>query len=123
MRLFTTTSCFSVLRKDDAIGDISIYGQESNSITRRLAVMNLALRGIEAEVGIEHTDTFRRDLHSDHHADDGLVAKVRKEVHAWQNKGDAGAPADQRPYNNHAAKRVLRFRARNASLNSDRICA
>ena len=29
------------------LGDISIYGQESNATTRRLAVMNLALRGIE----------------------------------------------------------------------------
>src|SRR5204863_2468660 len=30
------------------VGDISIYGQESNATTRRLALMNLALRGIEA---------------------------------------------------------------------------
>ena len=47
------------------VGDISIYGQESNSTTRRLAVMNLALRGIEADFGPEHADTFRRDLHPD----------------------------------------------------------
>ncbi len=51
------------------IGDISIYGQESNSTTRRLAVMNLALRGIEADFGPEHADTFRRDLHPDLRAD------------------------------------------------------
>jgi type I restriction enzyme M protein len=51
------------------IGDISIYGQESNSTTRRLAVMNLALRGIEADLGPEHADTFRRDLHPDLRAD------------------------------------------------------
>ena len=44
------------------LGDISIYGQESNATTRRLAVMNLALRGIEADFGPEHADTFRRDL-------------------------------------------------------------
>ncbi len=50
-------------------GDISIYGQESNSTTRRLAVMNLALRGIEADFGPEHADTFRRDLHPDLRAD------------------------------------------------------
>ena len=31
------------------LGDISIYGQEGNATTRRLAVMNLALRGIEAD--------------------------------------------------------------------------
>jgi type I restriction enzyme M protein len=51
------------------LGDISIYGQESNPTTRRLAVMNLALRGIEADFGIEQADTFRRDLHPDLRAD------------------------------------------------------
>ena len=51
------------------IGDIAIYGQESNPTTRRLAVMNLALRGIEADFGSEHADTFRRDLHKDLRAD------------------------------------------------------
>ncbi len=51
------------------VGDISIYGQESNATTRRLAVMNLAIRGIEADFGPEHADTFRRDLHPDLRAD------------------------------------------------------
>ncbi|MHB1233119.1 MAG: type I restriction-modification system subunit M [Burkholderiales bacterium] len=51
------------------LGDISIYGQESNPTTRRLAVMNLALRGIEADFGPEQADTFRRDLHPDLRAD------------------------------------------------------
>jgi len=51
------------------LGDISIYGQESNPTTRRLAVMNLALRGIEADFGPENADTFRRDLHPDLRAD------------------------------------------------------
>jgi type I restriction enzyme M protein len=51
------------------LGDISIYGQESNATTRRLAVMNLALRGIEADFGPGHADTFRRDLHPDLRAD------------------------------------------------------
>ena len=51
------------------IGDISIYGQESNSTTRRLAIMNLALRGIEADFGKEHSDTFRKDEHPDLKAD------------------------------------------------------
>jgi type I restriction enzyme M protein len=47
------------------LGDISIYGQESNATTRRLAMMNLAIRGIEADLGEEQADTFRRDLHPD----------------------------------------------------------
>jgi type I restriction enzyme M protein len=51
------------------LGDIAIYGQESNPTTRRLAVMNLALRGIEADFGPENADTFRRDLHPDLRAD------------------------------------------------------
>ncbi len=45
--------------------DISVYGQESNATTRRLAIMNLAIRGIEADFGPEHANTFRRDLHPD----------------------------------------------------------
>ncbi|MCR9291862.1 MAG: type I restriction-modification system subunit M [bacterium] len=49
--------------------DIAIYGQESNPTTRRLAMMNLAIRGIEGNLGPEHADTFRRDLHKDLKAD------------------------------------------------------
>jgi type I restriction enzyme M protein len=54
-----------VLEHGGRLGDISIYGQESNATTRRLAIMNLAIRGIEADFGPEHADTFRRDLHKD----------------------------------------------------------
>ncbi len=50
-------------------GDIAIYGQESNPTTRRLAMMNLAIRGIDGDLGKEHADTFRRDLHKDLKAD------------------------------------------------------
>jgi type I restriction enzyme M protein len=49
------------------IGDISIYGQESNYTTWRLAKMNLALRGIDAQIA--HGDTFHNDKHSDLKAD------------------------------------------------------
>ncbi|MDQ7827003.1 MAG: class I SAM-dependent DNA methyltransferase [Candidatus Eremiobacteraeota bacterium] len=51
------------------IGDISIYGQESNPTTWRLAKMNLAIRGIEGNLGAEHADSFHRDLHKDLKAD------------------------------------------------------
>jgi len=51
------------------VGDIAVYGQESNPTTRRLALMNLAIRGIEGDLGPEHADTFRRDLHKDLKAD------------------------------------------------------
>ncbi len=40
------------------LGDISIYGQETNPTTWRLAKMNLAIRGIEANLGPEHADTL-----------------------------------------------------------------
>ena len=58
-----------VVEHGGRIGDISIYGQESNATTRRLAIMNLAIRGIEADFGPEQADTFRRDLHPDLRAD------------------------------------------------------
>jgi type I restriction enzyme M protein len=51
------------------IGDISIYGQESNPTTWRLAKMNLAIRGIENNLGPENADSFHRDLHPDLKAD------------------------------------------------------
>jgi type I restriction enzyme M protein len=50
-----------------AIGDISIYGQESNYTTWRLAKMNLAIRGIDAQIA--HGDTFHADKHPDLKAD------------------------------------------------------
>jgi type I restriction enzyme M protein len=51
------------------IDDISIYGQESNHTTWRLAKMNLAIRGIAGNLGKEHADSFHRDLHPDLKAD------------------------------------------------------
>ncbi len=51
------------------IGDISIYGQESNHTTWRLAKMNLAIRSIDSNLGKEHADSFHRDLHPDLKAD------------------------------------------------------
>ena len=47
--------------------DISIYGQESNYTTWRMARMNLAIRGIEGR--IEHGDSFHNDRHPDLRAD------------------------------------------------------
>ncbi len=51
------------------IGNISVYGQESNETTWRLAKMNLAIRGIEANLGADHSDSFHRDQHKDLKAD------------------------------------------------------
>ena len=48
---------------------ISIFGQESNPTTWRLAHMNLAIRGIEANLGLQAADSFLRNLHPDLKAD------------------------------------------------------
>ncbi|MBT8467682.1 MAG: type I restriction-modification system subunit M [Deltaproteobacteria bacterium] len=50
-----------------AKADISIYGQESNYTTWRLAKMNLAIRGIDGQIA--HGDTFHNDRHPDLKAD------------------------------------------------------
>lgn len=47
------------------VDDISIYGQESNPTTWRLAAMNLAIRGFAADLGKEPDDTFARDQFPD----------------------------------------------------------
>ncbi len=47
------------------VDDISIYGQESNPTTWRLAAMNLAIRGFAADLGKEPADTFGRDQFPD----------------------------------------------------------
>lgn len=47
------------------LDDISIYGQESNPTTWRLAAMNLAIRGFSADLGKEPGDTFARDQFPD----------------------------------------------------------
>ena len=63
-----------------ARGDISIYGQESNYTTWRLAKMNLAIRGIEGRIA--HGDSF----HDDHHPDlkaDFILANPPFNVSDW----------------------------------------
>jgi type I restriction enzyme M protein len=45
------------------INDISIYGQDSNATTWKLCMMNLAIHGIEADLGRYNADTFFDDCH------------------------------------------------------------
>ncbi len=45
------------------IGDLSVYGEESNPTTWKLAKMNLAIRGIDNNLGSHQGDTFTNDLH------------------------------------------------------------
>ena len=50
-------------RHQGNIKDISVYGQDSNPTTWKMAQMNLAIRGIEADLGKFNADTFFDDQH------------------------------------------------------------
>ena len=54
-----------VRRHRGRINDLSIFGQESNPTTWKMAMMNLAIRGIDADLGPHNADTFFNDLHRD----------------------------------------------------------
>jgi type I restriction enzyme M protein len=51
------------------LGDIAVYGQESNPTTWKLCKMNLAIRGIDGNIGTHNADTFHNDLHKGLKAD------------------------------------------------------
>jgi len=65
------------------LGDISIYGQESNYTTWRLAKMNLAIRGIDGQIG--HGDSFHNDRHPDLRAD-YILANPPFNVSDWRGE-------------------------------------
>lgn len=46
-----------------SIDKVSVYGQESNADTWKMAKINMAIRGIDANLGAHHADTFYDDLH------------------------------------------------------------
>lgn len=50
-------------------GEIAVYGQESNADTWKMAKMNMAIRGIDADFGAYQADTFFNDLHKTLKAD------------------------------------------------------
>ena len=62
--------------------DISVFGQEQNPTTWRLAKMNLAIRGIEANLGPEWGDTFHDDKHPDLRAD-FILANPPFNISTW----------------------------------------
>jgi len=70
-----------------AKADISIYGQESNYTTWRLAKMNLAIRGIDGQIA--HGDTFHDDRHPDLKAD-FILANPPFNVSDWGGERLAG---------------------------------
>lgn len=73
------------------LGDVSIYGQESNPTTWRLAAMNLAIRGIDFNLGKEPADTFTRNQHPDLRAD-FILANPPFNISDWWHGSLEGDP-------------------------------
>lgn len=63
-------------------GAISVYGQEANSDTWKMAKMNMAIRGIDADFGPHQADTFTNDLHKSLKAD-FVLANPPFNYHPW----------------------------------------
>ena len=72
-------------------GEISIYGQEANPTTWRLAAMNLAIRGLDFNLGREPGDSFTRDQHRDLRAD-FILANPPFNISDWWHASLAGDP-------------------------------
>ena len=62
--------------------NISIYGQEANPDTWKMALMNLTIRGLDADLGPYHADTFPNDLHPTLKAD-FILANPPFNYHPW----------------------------------------
>lgn len=62
--------------------NISVYGQEANADTWKMAKMNMAIRGIEADFGPHQADTFSNDLHKTLKAD-FILANPPFNYHPW----------------------------------------
>jgi type I restriction enzyme M protein len=73
------------------MGDVSIYGQEANPTTWRLAAMNLAIRGIDFNLGREPADTFTRNQHPDLRAD-YILANPPFNISDWWHGSLEGDP-------------------------------
>ncbi|RIN54232.1 type I restriction-modification system subunit M [Staphylococcus simulans] len=58
-----------IAKHQGRLDDIAVYGQESNPTTWKLAKMNLAIRGIDNDLGERNADTFHHDLHKGLKAD------------------------------------------------------
>jgi type I restriction enzyme M protein len=73
------------------LGDVAIYGQESNPTTWRLAAMNLAIRGIDFNLGKEPADSFTRNQHPDLRAD-FILANPPFNISDWWHGSLEGDP-------------------------------
>ena len=73
------------------VGQISVYGQESNPTTWRLAAMNMAIQGIDFNFGGAPGDTLLNDLHPDLRAD-FVMANPPFNMKEWWNEKLANDP-------------------------------
>lgn len=73
------------------LGDVSIYGQESNPTTWRLAAMNIAIHGFEGNLGKEPADSFVRDQHPELRAD-FVMANPPFNISDWWHGSLEGDP-------------------------------
>ena len=69
------------------VNSISVYGQESNPDTWKLAKMNLEIRGIPANLGKKEADTFSQDQHKDMKFD-YIIANPPFNLPDWRSKND-----------------------------------
>lgn len=67
------------------IGDLSVYGEESNATSWKLAKMNLAIRGIDNNLGPHQGDTFANDLHKGERFD-YILANPPFNLKNWDGK-------------------------------------
>lgn len=66
-------------------GSISVYGQEANADTWKMAKINMAIRGIDADFGPYQADTFTNDLHPQLKAD-FILANPPFNYHPWNQE-------------------------------------
>jgi type I restriction enzyme M protein len=111
--------------------NLSVFGQESNPTTWRLAKMNLAIRGIEANLGAKWADSFHEDLHPGLKADfvlanppfndsdwGGEKARTRRWDHGTPPAGNANFAWVQHFISHLAPHGVAGFVLANGSLSS-----
>ena len=78
-------------KHEGSVKDISIYGQESNPTTWRLAAMNMAIRGLDYNFGKQPADTFTNNQHPDLRAD-FVMANPPFNIKDWWNASLEGDP-------------------------------
>ena len=83
--MFVQSAKFIKAHSGNRGGQIAVYGQEANPDTWKMAKMNMAIRGIEADFGPHQADTFTNDLHPNLKAD-FVLANPPFNYHPWNQE-------------------------------------